>query len=82
MQSLCRKRTKNAGCQVTHYLNCPVLPYKILFSKLKLNDENKNKKNSNRSCNKANTVLFFFNSCFCEALAVQPQKKAKAALFA
>ena len=26
MQSLGRKRTKNAGCQVTHYLNCPVLP--------------------------------------------------------
>jgi hypothetical protein len=27
MQSLGRKRTKNAGCQATHYLNCPVLPY-------------------------------------------------------
>jgi hypothetical protein len=29
MQSLGRKRTKNAGCQVTHYLNFPVLPYPV-----------------------------------------------------
>jgi hypothetical protein len=27
MQSLGRKRMKNGGFQVTHYLNCPVLPY-------------------------------------------------------
>ncbi len=27
MQFLDRERTKNGGCHVTHYLNCPVLSY-------------------------------------------------------
>ncbi len=35
MQSLRRKRTKNDGCQVIHYLNCPVLPYYSIQNKTK-----------------------------------------------
>jgi hypothetical protein len=30
MQSRDRKRMKNGGCQLTDYLNCPVLPYDYL----------------------------------------------------